>query len=185
VRVLSFSWIPGMGFSTASATLVGQALGAGDVREARRAGWRSARLCLIASGVLGLFFLLAREPLARFFVPNSPEVVDAMQPFMLMLALAQPFLALHFTLGGALRGAGDTVTPLWAAILGNWAFRVPLAYLFGMVLGLDVFWVWLTIIFDHSARAAWMAWAFWRGRWQQNLGASTRAVVAAPDAAAR
>ena len=185
VRVLSFSWIPGMGFSTASATLVGQALGAGDPIEARRAGWRSARLCLIASGVLGLFFLLAREPLARFFVPNSPDVVAAMQPFMLMLGLAQPFLALHFTLGGALRGAGDTVTPLWAAILGNWAFRVPLAYLFAIVLGLDIFWVWLTIIFDHTARAAWMAWAFWRGRWQQNLGASTQVPDAEANAAAR
>ncbi len=185
VRVLSFSWIPGMGFSTAAATLVGESLGAGDARAAARAGWRSARMCLIASGALGIFFLLAREPLARFFVPNAPEVIDAMQPFMLMLGLAQPFLALHFTLGGALRGAGDTVTPLWAAILGNWAFRVPLAYLFGMVLGLDVFWVWLTIIFDHTARAAWMAWAFWRGRWQKNLGASTRGPVAAANAAAR
>ncbi len=174
VRVLSFSWIPGMAFSTAAATLVGQALGAGKPREAARAGWRSARLCLIASGGLALFFLLARGPLARLFVPNDPLVVDAMQPFMLMLGLAQPFLALHFTLGGALRGAGDTVTPLWAAILGNWAFRVPLAYFFALGLGLDVFWVWLTIIFDHFARAAWMAWAFWRGRWQQNTGASTR-----------
>ena len=177
VRVLSFSWIPGMGFSTAAATLVGQALGGGDAREARGAGWRSARLCLITSGVIGALLLLVREPLARLFVPNEPAVVAAMQPFMLMLGLAQPFLALHFTLGGALRGAGDTVTPLWAAVLGNWAFRVPLAYLAGFVLGLDVFWVWLTIILDHAARAGWMAWAFWRGRWQQNLGASTRSAA--------
>ena len=61
VRVLSFSWIPGMAFSIAAATLVGQSLGAGDARGAARAGWRAARLCLITSGVLGLFFILARE----------------------------------------------------------------------------------------------------------------------------
>ena len=173
VRVLSFSWIPGMGFQAAAATLVGQALGAGDPRAAARAGWRSARLCLIVSGVLGILFLLGRAPLARVFVPGEPEVFEAMQPFMLMLALAQPFLALHFTLGGALRGAGDTVTPLLAAIIGNWALRVPLAFLAVYALDLGVFWVWVTIILDHAARAAWMTWAFWRGRWRQNLGAIT------------
>jgi putative MATE family efflux protein len=181
VRILSFSWIPGMGFSTASATLVGQALGASEPRAAARAGWRSARLCLIVSGALGLFFLLAREPLARLFVPNDPAVVNEMQPFMLMLGLAQPFLALHFTLGGALRGAGDTVTPLWAAILGNWCFRVPLAYLATYALGLPVFYVWLTIPLDHFVRATWMAWAFWRGRWQKNLGESTSNGLSAGD----
>jgi putative MATE family efflux protein len=168
VRILSFSWIPGMGFSTAAATLVGQALGAGEPRQAARAGWRSARLCLIASAGLGIAFVLGRETLARLFVPNDPAVVEAMGPFMLMLGIAQPFLALHFTLGGALRGAGDTVTPLWAAILGNWALRVPLAYLAAFVLDLEVFWVWLTIPFDHLLRSAWMTWAFWRGRWQEN-----------------
>jgi len=174
VRVLSFSWIPGMGFSTAAATLVGQSLGAEDARGAARAGWRATRFCLIASGVLGILFLLVREPLARFFVPNEPEVVAAMQPFMVMLALAQPFLAAHFTLGGALRGAGDTVTPLWAALLGNWGLRVPLAFLFAYGLDWDVFWVWFALIFDHIARSLWMAWAFWRGRWRENLGASVR-----------
>jgi putative MATE family efflux protein len=168
VRILSFSWIPGMGFSTAAATLVGQALGAGEPRQAARAGWRSARLCLIASAGLGIGFVLGRETLARLFVPNDPAVVEAMGPFMLMLGIAQPFLALHFTLGGALRGAGDTVTPLWAAILGNWALRVPLAYLAAFVLDLELFWVWLTIPFDHLLRSAWMTWAFWRGRWQEN-----------------
>jgi putative MATE family efflux protein len=43
IRVLSFSWIPGIGFGTAAATLVGQALGAGNLRGAREAGWRATR----------------------------------------------------------------------------------------------------------------------------------------------
>ena len=44
VRMLAFSWIPGTGFAHAAATLVGQALGAGDVARARarRAGARPA-----------------------------------------------------------------------------------------------------------------------------------------------
>ena len=169
IRILSFSWIPGMGFSVASATLVGQALGAEDPDAAARAGWRSVRLCLIVSGALGIFFLMARIPLAHAFT-DDPSVIEALQPFMLILGCAQPFLALHFTLGGALRGAGDTVTPLWAAALGNWGLRVPIAFVSAHVLDLGVVAVWSALIFDHIARAVWMGLAFHRGRWRKKIG---------------
>jgi Na+-driven multidrug efflux pump len=92
---------------------------------------------------------------------------------MLILALSQPFLGLHFTLGGALRGAGDTVTPFWAALIGNWAFRVPMAVVCAWVLEWSVVWVWFALSFDHVSRAVWMLWAFWRGEWAKNVGAST------------
>jgi len=168
-RLLSFSWIPGTGFSVAAATLVGHALGAEDPAAARRAGWRAARLALAVSAVLGLVFGLARMPLARIFT-NDREVVEALGPFMLMLALAQPPMGLHFTLGGALRGAGDTWNPLLAASLGNWGFRVPLAWLFARGLTLDVAWVWAALIADHCARAVWMTLSFRGGRWYRRLG---------------
>ena len=104
-RLLSFSWIPGTGFSVAASTLVGQSLGAGSATDAERSGWRAARLALAVSIVLGLVFALLRVPIARVFT-NDQGVVEALGPFMLMLALAQPPMGVHFTLGGALRGAG-------------------------------------------------------------------------------
>lgn len=170
VRVLSFSWIPGMGFSAAASTLVGQALGANLPRQAARAGWRSTRFALAVSVVLGIGFVMAREPLARFFT-DDPAVLEVLVPFMVVMALSQPLLGLHFTLGGALRGAGDTVTPLWAALLGNWGLRVPLAFLFAFGLGWSVLWVWFALSFDHLARSAWMIVAFRRGRWARYTGA--------------
>lgn len=165
VRLLSFSWIPGTGFSVAAATLVGQSLGAGQPQVAARAGWRAARLALVVAIVLGLGFGLAREAIARVFTSDL-GVVEALGPFMLLLALAQPPMGVHFTLGGALRGAGDTWTPLIAATLGNWAFRVPIALL-GKSLELDIVWVWAALIADHFARALWLTVAFRRGRWQE------------------
>jgi Na+-driven multidrug efflux pump len=81
---------------------------------------------------------------------------------MLILAVSQPLLGLHFTLGGA-RGAGDTVTPLLAAAFGNWGFRVPLAALGAAALHLDLVWVWGALFFDHLARAIWLGLAFRRG----------------------
>jgi putative MATE family efflux protein len=166
IRVVSFSWIPGIGFSTAASTLVGQALGARDPGGATRAGWRAVRMALLVSVALGAFFALGREPIARLFT-NDDGIVAALAPFMLVLALSQPLMGLHFTLGGALRGAGDTVTPLIAATLGNWLFRVPLAFFVSAVLRLDVIWLWCTLALDHLARALWLLWAFQRGRWAE------------------
>ncbi len=166
VRVLAFSWIPGTGFGAAAATLVGQALGAGDEDGAERTGWRAARLALGVAVVLGLVCGVAREPLSRLFTDDAATIAT-LGPFMLILAVAQPMLQLHFTLGGAHRGAGDTWTPLAAATVGNWVFRVPLAWLFSRTLEWGIVWVWAALVFDHTARSIWLAWAFRSGRWKK------------------
>jgi len=75
-------------------------------------------------------------------------------------------------LAGAHRGAGDTFTPFIAATLGNWALRVPLAYLFAHVLRFELVWVWYVLMLDHMARAAWLTRSFRRGRWLGKPGES-------------
>lgn len=170
VALLSFTWIPGNGYAQACATLVGQALGGLRPRDATRTGWLAAALALGTAVVLGIVVLLEREQLAALFTQDR-QVIDALLPFMVALAVAQPFLQLHFTLGGAHRGAGDTFTPLVAAAVGNWVFRMPLAALAAMVFEADVVWVWYAILFDHVARSIWLARSYARGRWREALGA--------------
>jgi putative MATE family efflux protein len=165
IRILSFSWLPGSGIGAASSTLVGQALGAGDTAAAARTGWQSVRLAVGVAVVLGIPCALARTPLARLFVSDA-ATVEALGPFLLCLALSQPFLQAHFALGGAHRGAGDTLTPFFAAAAGNWALRLPLACLFTYGLRLELVWVWYALLFDHLTRSAWLAWSFQRGRWR-------------------
>ena len=88
---------------------------------------------------------------------------------MITLALAQPALQSHFALGGAHRGAGDTFTPFVAAAIGNWALRVPLAFLFAGAFDAPVLWIWLVILGDHIARAIWLALSFRRERWATSV----------------
>lgn len=168
VRALSFSWIPGVGLAQAVGALVGQALGRNDENDAERIGKRAALLSFGVAAVLGIIAGLGREPLSHVFT-TDPVVVDALKPFLLCLAIAQPMLQLHFTLGGVHRGAGETWTPLMAAVVGNWAVRVPLAALFVYVLEAPVTWLWAAIIFDHTARAAWLTVGFRRGAWKTVL----------------
>jgi len=163
VRILAFSWIPGTGFGIAASALVGQSLGAQRPQEAMRVGWRATRLAIAIAVPLGAACALAREPLGRLFT-DDPATIEALGPFLLCLALSQPFLQAHFTLGGAHRGAGDTWTPFIAATVGNWLLRTPIAFFLAFVLHTDVIWVWYALTIDHLARAAWLTWSFRRGR---------------------
>jgi putative MATE family efflux protein len=169
VRLLGFSWLPGLAFGAAAATLVGQTLGAGDAHGARRAGWRSMWLALYVMAVLGLGCAFLREPLARVFT-HDEAIIQQLLPFLLMLAIAQPFMGVHFTLSGALRGSGDTFTPLLGAALGNWVLRVPLAFVAAKLLHWPIEWVWGALVLDHFARSIWYVLAFRGGRWERVFG---------------
>jgi putative MATE family efflux protein len=173
LRILSFAWMPGIGFGVAAATLVGQALGAGQPARATRAGWRSVRLAFVTATALGALCAVGRTELARLFTDDA-VLVATLGPFLLCASLAQPFLQSHFTLGGAHRGAGDTFTPFLASIVSNWALRVPLSVLVAYVLRADLTWVWAVILFDHVARSAWLAVSFRRGRWRTSAGVAPK-----------
>ena len=166
ISLLSFSWIPGTGYAQACSTLVGQALGAREREVAVRAGRQSVALAVGTAIPLGILFAVFRIPLAEMFT-DDVTVIAALSPFMLALAAAQPFLQMHFTLAGAHKGAGDTITPLIGALIGNWAIRVPVAIVIGGVLELDVVWIWATLIFDHISRAIWLGFKFAGGRWSE------------------
>ncbi len=165
VRILAFSWIPGTGFGAATATLVGHALGEGLPDRAEATGWLAARIAMFTAAVLGLVGALAREPLARLFTSDA-ATIEVLGPFMLMLAVAQPMMQVHFALGGAFRGAGDTWTPLVGAAIGNWGFRVPLAGL-AAAWHMPLVWLWTALVFDHFARMLLLAFEFRRGGWKR------------------
>lgn len=169
VSLLAFSWIPGTGFAQACSTLVGQALGAGERDSAMVLGRRAVGLAFWTSIPLALFFVWMRRPLAALFT-DDVDVIEALAPFMFTLAIGQPFLQIHFTLGGAHRGAGDTVTPLVAAMIGNWLIRLPAAIVIAHWLEADVVWIWVTLILDHIARTLWLGASFLRGKWRDGRG---------------
>jgi len=86
---------------------------------------------------------------------------------MWIMALLQPPLALALALSGALRGAGETVVALYAAIIGGWLVRIPLAYLLGVQFGLGLVAVWLTMWLDWWTRGAVVLLRFRRLRWAE------------------
>lgn len=165
VQILSVSFVAGFGFSVAGATLVGQHLGAGNPEEATRQGWRSAFYAIAAMSTLSVLIVMEPEAIARFLIKDD-QVVRLTVSFIYVMAIAQPLMAIDFSIGGCLRGSGDTRFPLFCTMSGLLIVRVGLAALFTWM-KLPVVWVYGALIGDYIVKASLEIWRFRTGRWRQ------------------
>jgi putative MATE family efflux protein len=163
ITLVAFPIVIGFGFGIATATLVGQQLGAGRVDLAVLAATRSLRMALAAMITLSIALAWFAESLARFMI-DDPEVVHLTVVFMYIIALAQPLMAFEFTLGGALRGAGDTRFPLVATFCGVIGGRLIPALTF-LWLGLSVYWIFSVMLLDYAIKAAILTYRFRSRKW--------------------
>jgi len=151
ITLVAFSIVIGFGFGIATATLVGQHLGAGQTELAVLAVSRSLRMSLAAMTFLSILLSWFAEDLAHFMI-HDPEVVHLTVVFIYIIALAQPLMAFEFTLGGALRGAGDTRFPLIATFCGIIFGRLIPALTF-LWLGLSIYWIFSVMLLDYGIKA--------------------------------
>ena len=170
VDILALSFLLGFGFSIAASTLVGQRLGADDPAGAERVAWRAMWLAVGVMTVFGAIIVGSAEWFVQLFVdegdPLGPETIRLTVVFMWCLGVVQPLMAIEFTLGGALRGAGDTRFPLYAVLTGLLGARVGCAYLAWSVLGWEIEWVYAALIPDYAVKAILFVWYFRKGRWK-------------------
>ena len=127
MRVDGFAMMPNFTFGMAMTTFVGQNVGAGymdRVREGVRVGLRAG---LMISVVLVAGILLFGENLMRMFT-NTEEVVRLGVHMMQILAVGYIAMAVTQSLSGVMRGAGDTMTPMWISVITTVIVRMPLAY---------------------------------------------------------
>jgi len=162
----SLSFMPGFGLAVAATVLVGQSLGAGDPARAEAGVRESARMSVMFMGSLGVLFLLIPRQLVSVFT-NDPAIIDLASKCLRVTAFAQPFMALQGVYSGALRGAGDTRSPMLIAAVTSWGCRVALSYLAVFVLHLPLPWLWGIMVLDWGVKLAWVTVVYRRGRWRE------------------
>lgn len=142
---VSTTFMVPLGISSAAAVRVGHALGRRDPQAAARSGWMA--LALGGGVMLAAAALLLTEPriLARLFTPEA-EVIAAAATLLRIAAFFQLFDGLQVVATGALRGAGNTRTPMLCHFAGYWLVGLPLgaALCFGRGLGAAGLWVGLS-----------------------------------------
>lgn len=168
ITVESLTFMPAWGFAVAGSAVVGQYLGAGRADRAEAGLRECARLSTALLTALGVVFFFAAEPLVRLFLrgPGEAATVAAAAACLRIAAFEQPFMAMGMALGGALRGAGDTRSPVIVGILGVWGVRIPLAWALAFPVGLGLNGIWITMIADWALRTVVFSILFRRGRWK-------------------
>jgi MATE family multidrug resistance protein len=131
-----------LGISSAAAVRVGQQLGRKDPAGARRAGWSAITLGASFMTCSGLVFVSFPTLIARLFSPD-PMVIRTGAKLLLVAAAFQLFDGLQTVATGALRGAGDTKTPMLANFIAYWLIGIPAGYVLCFRLGWGALGVWI------------------------------------------
>ena len=164
VRIEALSYLPAEAFGIAAASLIGQALGAGDFDRARRAGREAVRQCVGYAGLMTLlFFVLA--PQIYSLMHRDPAVGLVGVPAFRLMALYQIPNAILIVYTCCLMGAGDTRFPLYCSLVGNVVVRVGLGYLCGVHWQGGLFGAWIGMGADNILRSLLIAWRYHAGHW--------------------
>ena len=142
INCASFTYMVPLGISSAAAVRVGNALGRGDSEAAREAGWMAIALGAGFMACAGIVLLSIPRLIARAFTPN-PAVISAGATLLVIAAAFQLFDGLQTVATGALRGAGDTRTPMIVNLLAYWFIGLPLGWVLGFHFGWGAAGLWI------------------------------------------
>ena len=127
MRVDGFAMMPNFTFGTATTTFTGQNIGAGKLKRVEEGTKDGLKIGIAVSVVLVAAILLFGRYLMEMFT-STPEVVDTGMHMMRILAVGYVAMAVTQILSGVMRGAGDTMTPMWISLITTVVIRVPVAY---------------------------------------------------------
>jgi multidrug resistance protein, MATE family len=123
----SFAYMVPLGVSSAAAVRVGHAVGRREWGVARRAGWIAVGLAVAFMTCTAILFVTAPRWILGLFSPD-PQTVAIGVALLAVAAVFQVFDAAQAVITGALRGLGNTRTPMLANLFGYWVFGLPAGY---------------------------------------------------------
>ena len=127
MRVDGFAMMPNFSFGTALTTYAGQNVGAGQYDRVTKGAKQGTLMAVGTSAVITGVILLLGKQLMHIFT-DTQELVELSYSLMLILAVGYIAVAVTQSLSGIMRGAGDTMTPMWISLITTVAVRVPIAY---------------------------------------------------------
>jgi len=176
MRVDGFAMMPNFTFGIAATTFTGQNVGA---RRMDRVQKGTRELLLVALGtaaVLVLGILLFGKNLMHVFTQTG-EIVDLGVSMLRLLAVGYIAFSVTQVLQGVMRGAGETMIPMWISMITTVAVRMPLAYLIAYLTRSEAYPAGNPVCLYSSLLIAWVLGSllnllfYTRGKWRKRLAA--------------
>lgn len=165
LRLIEFALLPAWGLGNATATVVGQNLGAQKPERAEQSVWRASRYNATFMLVLGLLLIIF-APLIVALFSDDPEILRYGTNCLRIMGLGYPMYAVGMIIIQALNGAGDTRTPSLLNFVCFWMIQIPLAYVLATAADLGPNGVFWSIVISESMLTVIGVLVFRRGRWK-------------------
>jgi Na+-driven multidrug efflux pump len=164
-RIFHLFLFPGFGFGGASATLVGQNLGAKNPERAYKSATLSSFYYFIFLFFTGILVFIFADSVAKFFNPEK-EFVKIASIYFRYISAGSIFLCLGVVFSQSLQGAGETVLPMLLTGLTLYVIQIPLAYFLSNHFQLKETGIWIAGFVGSFSNAILMSMAFFSGRWK-------------------
>lgn len=125
-RLDNLAIIPSMVFATALSTFVGQNIGAGKLDRVKTGLHRTLLMASLASVAVTALIILLKYPLMRLFTTDENVIQIGGDYLTIVTSFYLAFTAM-FVYGGVMRGAGDTIVPMFLTLFSLWIIRIPAA----------------------------------------------------------
>ena len=166
LRIQSLAFVPGFGIAQATAALIGQSLGAGDIDRSRRIARASMILCTVMMSTLAIAIVLAAYPIVHIFdVQPGTSLEHYSVEWMRLLGAAMLPAGIIIALVGLLQGSGATRTSLRINVWTTFVVQIPVAYVLAFPLGLEATGVWLSFPIVFATKAIVVYATYKRERW--------------------
>jgi len=165
-NILQFVTIPAMGLSMSVSTLVSQNMGAGNVQRAARVATLGAASGFVLLTLVGVLAYVLAPVFVAFFVPNDPDVITEGASFIRVMCLAWGGIGVQLCIVSAFRASGNMLMSMVIALVTQFVFQFPLAYVLSKHTALDAAGVWwsfpITSIGAAVIAAGWFAQGGWK-----------------------
>ncbi|RLF86215.1 MATE family efflux transporter, partial [Thermococci archaeon] len=178
LRVESIAYMPAFGFNVAASALVGQSLGEGNPEKAEKVVHEALKMVSVFMGAMAIILVVFPKYLVMPFItksdPNYAEVLRLASIYLIIVGISEIPLGWTFVLSGALRGAGDTKSPMYVTAISKLLFRIIPSYILGFgisfwiihIKGMGVIAAWLAMTLETFTTAIFFWWIFKRGKWK-------------------
>ena len=127
MRVDGFAMMPNFSFGNAMTTYTGQNIGAHKIDRVKQGAKDGTLIAMGVSTVITICILIFGRYLIGIFT-DTAELIDLSMRMLRILAVGYIAMAVTQSLAGVMRGAGDTLTPMWISLITTVVIRVPVAY---------------------------------------------------------
>jgi multidrug resistance protein, MATE family len=164
LRIESIIYLPVFGFNMANAVVVGNLLGEKKKEDAFQSGIMTMALGVCIVTLMVVIVILNARWIASF-LSSDPVVIRESVKYIYISMISEPFMAWGIILGGGLIGAGDTRSVLIRVALSVWLIRIPLAYIFVVLLGFGAVSVWWSMNISQFVQAFVMSKRYFNREW--------------------